>query len=121
MAKAYAENPEKFRKRNSEEQKRRYARDPSTFVAKGARRRARLAAPHWADPSVIRELYAVARRVTKSTGIKWAVDHIVPLQSELVCGLHCEANLRVIPDSLNKSKSNRSWPGHPDPAYDIEL
>lgn len=38
------------------------------------------------------------------------VDHIVPLQSNWVCGLHCEANLRVIPGAENESKRNFWWP-----------
>jgi hypothetical protein len=125
MAKAYAANPEKFRRRSSEEQKSRYAADPSKFAAKGAKRRSLEAAPAWADDEfekfAIEENYDLARQRTKATGIKWVVDHIVPLQSAIVCGLHCESNLRVIPDSLNKSKGNRVWPGHPDPKRHIEL
>lgn len=48
-----------------------------------------------------------------STGIEWQVDHIVPLQSEFVCGLHNEFNLRVISQSENSSKKNRYWPDMP--------
>lgn len=119
MAKAYAANPEKFRQRNSEEQKRRYARDPSVFAAIGAKRRAREAAPAWANKDIIKSLYALARAYTKTLGIKCVVDHIVPLQSDLVCGLHCEANLQVMFDSDNKAKGNRMWPDHPDPALRV--
>ena len=43
------------------------------------------------------------------------VDHVVPLQSKFVCGLHCEANLQVITKSKNASKCNRfpanGWDG----------
>jgi 5-methylcytosine-specific restriction endonuclease McrA len=125
MAKAYAANPEKFRRRSSEEQKRRYAADPSKFAAKGAARRALVATPAWAKDEfndfVVGEMYSLARQRTKATGIKWVVDHIVPLQSKLVCGLHWWKNLRVIPDSLNKSKGNRLWPDHPDPLYQLKV
>ena len=42
------------------------------------------------------------------------VDHIVPLQSALVCGLHCEANLEIIPGAANEAKKNYWWPDMPD-------
>jgi len=80
-----------------------------------ARRRAakRLADVDWADRFIIKEIYHLAILRTKATGVKHEVDHIVPLQSKYVCGLHCEANLRVIPKSVNISKGNRIWPDMP--------
>lgn len=48
--------------------------------------------------------------MTAETGIQHQVDHIVPLRHPLVCGLHCEANLQVIPALDNQRKSNRIWP-----------
>lgn len=44
---------------------------------------------------------------------KVAQYHVVPLRHRLVCGLHCEANLRAVPASCNRAKSNRYWPGMP--------
>lgn len=72
------------------------------------------AVPKWANDFFIEEIYDLAQRRTKATGFKWHVDHIVPLRSKLVCGLHCEANLQVIPASINHSKSNKTWPDMPE-------
>ena len=83
----------------------------------GKRRAARLsAAPAWANKFFISEAYDLAKRRTalRSGGHKWHVDHIVPLQSKLVCGLHVENNIRVIPSFTNSSKGNRYWPDMPE-------
>lgn len=87
----------------------------ANMVARGARRRAVeiKATPSWANPFFIAEVYDLAHRRTKSTGIEWHVDHIVPLQSDLVCGLHVERNLDCIPAFENLSKHNRRWPDMP--------
>lgn len=48
-----------------------------------------------------------------ATNLDWQVDHIVPLQSELVSGLHNEFNLQVITRVANRIKSNKFWPDMP--------
>ena len=84
--------------------------------AKTARRYAAktLATPAWANEFFIEEAYDLAALRTRLTGIKWNVDHIVPLRSKVVCGLHVEHNLQVIPKSDNCRKSNRVWPDMPE-------
>jgi hypothetical protein len=67
----------------------------------------RVATPVWADRDAIRAVYRKAKRLTKQTGIKHHVDHIVPLQNDKVCGLHYAVNLRVIPAIDNLKKSNK--------------
>lgn len=59
---------------------------------------------------LLREIYALAKLRTVCTGRAWHVDHIVPLQSNVVCGLHCAANLRIVTAEENFSKGNRTWP-----------
>jgi 5-methylcytosine-specific restriction endonuclease McrA len=70
--------------------------------------------PAWANVVAIEELYALAAKMTEETGVRHEVDHIVPLTSDRVCGLHVEHNLKVITGDDNRSKSNRYWPKCPD-------
>lgn len=72
------------------------------------------ATPIWGDADAMLAIYDVARRLSEETGIPHHVDHIVPIQSPWVCGLHCEANLRPLPALENVKKGAKRWPGMPD-------
>lgn len=77
---------------------------------KARRRSHRIATPKWLtrrQKSEIRQLYQIAMTMTKTTGEQYVVDHIVPLRSEFVCGLHVPWNLRVITREENLAKSNQ--------------
>lgn len=91
-------------------------RHPDRVNASWHRRRAQMlrAYPAWANDELIAEAYALAQLRTRMTGIPWQVDHIVPLNNDLVCGLHWEGNLQVIPAVANLAKSNDWWPDMPD-------
>jgi hypothetical protein len=66
-----------------------------------------LRTPSWADLEKIEEIYIKSSHVSKETGILHHVDHIVPLQNKLVCGLHVEWNLQIITAEENLRKNNK--------------
>jgi 5-methylcytosine-specific restriction endonuclease McrA len=74
------------------------------------RRKHRQATPPWISrkqKSDMRALYQAAIHMSKTTGEQYVVDHIVPLRSDVVCGLHVPWNLRVITQEENLKKSNK--------------
>lgn len=114
-----AANPDKaieIARKSSRKQKRRRAeyayhwtranrgkRRASSAKRKAAKLRA---TPAWSDLDKIAEFYA---NVPSGND----VDHVVPLVSQVVCGLHCEANLQYLPSGENQSKRNLRWPDMP--------
>ena len=76
---------------------------------KARRRKHRSAMPPWLSTrqkAETRAMYQIAITMTKTTGEQYVVDHIWPLRSDFVCGLHVPWNLRVITSKLNLAKSN---------------
>jgi 5-methylcytosine-specific restriction endonuclease McrA len=70
-----------------------------------------LATPHWLSTKQLAEierLYEKARELSKG-GERYEVDHIVPLHSPIVSGLHVPWNLRVVSKEDNNRKGNRDW------------
>jgi hypothetical protein len=81
------------------------------YLFRSAKRRAakKQAIPSWfyLEQVDIRQLYMDRVTITLLTGIEHEVDHIVPLQHPLVCGLHCLSNLRIITAEENSKKHNK--------------
>ena len=65
------------------------------------------ATPVWADRRKIVQVYEAARALTERTGVVHEVDHIYPLKSDIVCGLHVHQNLQILTKSENAAKKNR--------------
>jgi acyl-CoA reductase-like NAD-dependent aldehyde dehydrogenase len=98
---------EYLKKWESENRELRYARN--------AERRAQKlnATPDWLTEDhhkEIQQFYWLAKDLQAVTGETYHVDHIVPLKSETVCGLHVPWNLQVLPADVNIAKKNRYWP-----------
>lgn len=68
------------------------------------------ASPCWLTLEQLTEIenfYWLAKECEMLSGDKYHVDHIIPLQSKNVCGLHVPWNLQVLPADVNISKGNR--------------
>lgn len=63
------------------------------------------AMPAWADKKVMAAFYAVAI-ARRAGGEDVTVDHVIPLNHDLVCGLHNEFNLQYLTFDENVAKSN---------------
>lgn len=93
---------EKFYETSRDRLKRRYK--DSVARANKANR-----TPKWLSFSQKLEIecfYYKAMRYEEETGIKYHVDHIVPLNGKNVSGLHVPWNLQIIPAKENLSKGN---------------
>jgi hypothetical protein len=78
-----------------------YDTHKSDYIARSAQRRAiaKQATPKWANLLKIKEIYLQCPP-------GYHVDHIIPLKSDIVCGLHVENNLQYLPAADNLQKSN---------------
>jgi len=104
----YQENRESVAAKNAEWTK----ENPDKCRAIAAKRKAAKLqrTPAWVDFEAIKAVYAEAHRLEELDGIPRHVDHVIPLQGELVSGLHIASNLKILTAEENLSKSNKFVP-----------
>lgn len=99
-----AEEKQRHRRKHKE-------RNPEVYkvLTNARRRRLREASPPWLtakQKQQIRIMYQTALDLSEAMQERYEVDHIVPINSELVCGLHVPWNLQVMTKEDNLRKSN---------------
>jgi len=66
------------------------------------------AIPSWFTGESVESIYQEARAANMQ------VDHIIPLTSAFVCGLHCRDNMQLLDPIENIKKGNRYWQDMPN-------
>jgi hypothetical protein len=108
----------------TDEDKRRYKKNhkinnPDMYkeMTSMRRRRFRDATPKWltdVQKMEIRLKYRLAIELSRATGERHAVDHIISLHGETVCGLHVPWNLQVLTQKDNLLKYNKLIDSQPN-------
>lgn len=116
-------NPERVKAANEKNKltrkdtvKAEYQRNKHHYFSRAASRRVTVkqATPAWVDKDAIAEMYVIAGKLNSFfTKPLVHVDHIVPLNNPLVCGLHAPSNLQILSAKANLAKRNRHWPDMP--------
>ena len=118
QSKIAEQNKQKYPEKRTQHLKRGkeyYNANKAQAFAKAAKRRATKLqrTPKWVKSNFLNDIklmYKRAQLIKNFTGELWHVDHIVPLQGELVSGLHVPWNLQLLPAKENLSKANKFRP-----------
>lgn len=90
-----------------------WAKDNVSKVRNKSNRRRCLkikATPQWLfdfDKDYISHIYQQSNWIQELEGVKYNVDHIIPLKNELVCGLNVPWNLQILTKKDNSKKHNK--------------
>lgn len=87
----------------------RFADDPAykrAFNMWGSTKKRDTKIPPWV---AITDFVPVCKKAIKA-GTGYELDHVIPLNGDLVCGLHVPTNLRVVKKAVNQAKGNRFDP-----------
>lgn len=104
-----------WHRNNPNYSKNQYINNPHPYKIKTQYRKAKRlqATPPWfgeLDEFAFDEAYRLTEIREQYFGFKWEVDHVVPLISTQVSGLHVASNIAVVPRIVNRAKGNRHWP-----------
>ena len=80
------------------------------FYASQRKAHVKLATPDWLTKDQkedMKAIHSLRIRLEGIFGVKYHVDHIVPLRGENVCGLNVPWNLQILEASLNMAKRNK--------------
>jgi len=99
--------------------------DTPAWVLKHPRARyiiaAALSTPPWIKSTDFKAILEERVRKTAETGVEHVIDHIVPLNNPIVCGLSVPWNFQVISRKENATKNNRWWPDMPMEQQELDL
>lgn len=99
-------NPEKIK----EQYVNHYKNNPDYYSAKWKTQRQRLRQATIMGMNmhtVLRPFRKKAKEITEKTGIKYSIDHIIPIKGENVSGLNVAWNIQVIPLGENLRKGTK--------------
>jgi hypothetical protein len=68
----------------------------------------------WSDIDEVVRIHMSCAIMNELGWDQYRVDHMVPISSRLVCGLHTHTNLQVISQYENDVKGNHMWPDMPE-------
>ena len=81
------------------------------------------ATPSWYDESHHKAILSIykERDRQRKFGKNVVVDHVIPICSDVVCGLNVPWNYQIITERENSQKSNKYWPDMPNEQQQLDL
>lgn len=105
----YYENNKELRKTKVKEYVKHNKATVNSYKAKYRSKKLN-ATPKWLTKEHIEQIrifYEASYKLSKELGVRFNVDHIIPLQGKEVCGLHVPWNLQVLEAIINIKKRNK--------------